>query len=100
MYVCRYAALLGCIQNMGMDELVMAIRRRSQGFTRGSSSYRGVTQHKSGRSTFTCNACCAFNAAIVVEPAISLSIAIRASTHQGQDSCCQIRKDMHAVNAS
>ena len=31
-----------------MDELVMAIRRRSQGFTRGTSSYRGVTQHKSG----------------------------------------------------
>ena len=26
----------------------MAIRRRSQGFTRGTSSYRGVTQHKSG----------------------------------------------------
>ena len=45
---CRYAALLACIQQMDMDELIMAIRRRSQGFTRGSSSYRGVTQHKSG----------------------------------------------------
>ena len=45
---CRYAALLSCIQSMDMDELVMAIRRRSQGFTRGSSAYRGVTQHKSG----------------------------------------------------
>ena len=44
----RYAALLACIQQMDMDELVMAIRRRSQGFTRGTSSYRGVTQHKSG----------------------------------------------------
>lgn len=26
----------------------MAIRRTSPGFTRGSSSFRGVTQHKSG----------------------------------------------------
>ena len=47
-HVPRYAALLACIQQMDMDELVMAIRRRSQGFTRGTSSYRGVTQHKSG----------------------------------------------------
>ena len=31
-----------------MAELVMAIRRTSPGFTRGSSSFRGVTQHKSG----------------------------------------------------
>ena len=28
----------------------MAIRRTSPGFTRGSSSFRGVTQHKSGAS--------------------------------------------------
>ncbi len=31
-----------------MSELVMAIRRQSQGFTRGSSAFRGVTQHKTG----------------------------------------------------
>ena len=31
---------------MPLPELVMAIRRQSQGFTRGSSSFRGVTQHK------------------------------------------------------
>jgi hypothetical protein len=31
-----------------MNELVMAIRRQSQGFTRGSSAFRGVTQHKTG----------------------------------------------------
>ncbi|EFN55119.1 hypothetical protein CHLNCDRAFT_23683, partial [Chlorella variabilis] len=45
----KYADLLGCIGKMSMEELVMAVRRQSQGFSRGSSSYRGVTHHPSGR---------------------------------------------------
>lgn len=32
-----------------MQELIMAVRRQSQGFSRGSSTYRGVTAHPSGR---------------------------------------------------
>jgi hypothetical protein len=34
---------------MTMEELVMAVRRQSQGFSRGTSSYRGVTKHPSER---------------------------------------------------
>ena len=45
---CRYTALLDRLDTVPMAELVMAIRRTSPGFTRGSSSFRGVTQHKSG----------------------------------------------------
>ena len=37
-----------------MSELVMAIRRQSQGFTRGSSAFRGVTQHKTGARRHWC----------------------------------------------
>ena len=47
--ISKYDDLVGCIDRMSMDELVMAIRRQSQGFSRGSSSFRGVTQHPSGR---------------------------------------------------
>ena len=32
-----------------MSELVMAVRRQSQGFSRGSSAFRGVTHHPNGR---------------------------------------------------
>ena len=46
----RYAPLLDCLDQVPMSELVMAIRRQSQGFTRGSSAFRGVTQHKTGAS--------------------------------------------------
>ncbi|RMZ55052.1 hypothetical protein APUTEX25_005678, partial [Auxenochlorella protothecoides] len=45
----KYADLLGCINRMTMEELVMAVRRQSQGFSRGTSSFRGVTHHPSGR---------------------------------------------------
>ncbi|PSC75719.1 pathogenesis-related genes transcriptional activator [Micractinium conductrix] len=45
----RYDELLASANRMGVEELVMAIRRQSQGFSRGTSSYRGVTRHPSGR---------------------------------------------------
>ena len=35
--------------SVSLEELVMAIRRQSQGFARGSSGFRGVTQHPNGR---------------------------------------------------
>jgi hypothetical protein len=47
----RYTALLDRLDSVPMAELVMAIRRTSPGFTRGSSSFRGVTQHKSGAAS-------------------------------------------------
>eukprot|EP00798_Chlamydomonas_sp_ICE-L_P008772 gene8772-33639_t len=37
------------MDTISLDELIMAVRRQSQGFSRGSSSYRGVTAHPSGR---------------------------------------------------
>lgn len=45
----KYSDLLGCINRMTMEELIMAVRRQSQGFSRGTSSFRGVTHHPSGR---------------------------------------------------
>ncbi|KAL4428054.1 hypothetical protein ABPG75_002143 [Micractinium tetrahymenae] len=45
----KYTDLLGCIDRISIEELVMAVRRQSQGFSRGSSAYRGVTHHPSGR---------------------------------------------------
>ncbi|KAF6252456.1 AP2-domain-containing protein, partial [Scenedesmus sp. NREL 46B-D3] len=45
----RYSDLLGSLSSMTLEELIMAVRRQSQGFSRGSSNYRGVTAHPSGR---------------------------------------------------
>ncbi|PRW05820.1 pathogenesis-related genes transcriptional activator [Chlorella sorokiniana] len=45
----KYESLLASIDKMSVEELVMAVRRQSQGFSRGTSSYRGVTHHPSGR---------------------------------------------------
>jgi len=36
------------MHSISMEELIMAVRRQSQGFSRGTSSYRGVTHHPSG----------------------------------------------------
>ena len=45
----RYDALRPFLQQVSLDELVMAIRRQSAGFARGSSVFRGVTHHPNGR---------------------------------------------------
>ncbi|KAL1061018.1 hypothetical protein V6Z11_1Z051400 [Gossypium hirsutum] len=37
------------MKNMSKEEFVHALRRQSNGFSRGSSKYRGVTLHKCGR---------------------------------------------------
>ena len=47
--VSKYADLLPYLESVTMEELVMAVRRQSQGFARGSSAYRGVTHHPNGR---------------------------------------------------
>ncbi|MEW5316903.1 MAG: hypothetical protein WDW38_008244 [Sanguina aurantia] len=47
--VSRYTDLMACMDCISLDELIMAVRRQSQGFSRGSSLYRGVTAHPSGR---------------------------------------------------
>ena len=44
----RYADLTECMGSISLEELIMAVRRQSQGFSRGTSSYRGVTHHPSG----------------------------------------------------
>ena len=41
----RYANLIGFIDSLTLDELIMEVRRHSEGFARGNSGYRGVTQH-------------------------------------------------------
>eukprot|EP01025_Chloroclados_australasicus_P062227 TRINITY_DN8172_c0_g1_i2.p1 TRINITY_DN8172_c0_g1~~TRINITY_DN8172_c0_g1_i2.p1 ORF type:complete len:621 (-),score=81.37 TRINITY_DN8172_c0_g1_i2:249-2111(-) len=43
--ISKYKDLLEYMDNVSLDELVMAVRRQSQGFARGSSSFRGVTRH-------------------------------------------------------
>lgn len=45
----KYSELDSFMQSVGLEELVMAIRRQSQGFARGSSGFRGVTHHPNGR---------------------------------------------------
>lgn len=41
----RYTDLLGCMDNVTLEELIMIVRRQSQAFSRGSSVFRGVTRH-------------------------------------------------------
>ncbi|KAK9824708.1 hypothetical protein WJX72_012563 [[Myrmecia] bisecta] len=45
----KYADLTECMDSISLEELIMAVRRQSQGFSRGTSSFRGVTHHPSGR---------------------------------------------------
>ena len=45
----RYAELIQYMDTISLEELVMAVRRQSQGFARGSSRFRGVTRHPNGR---------------------------------------------------
>jgi len=47
--VSRYSELIQYMDTISLEELVMAVRRQSQGFARGSSRYRGVTRHPNGR---------------------------------------------------
>ena len=45
---CRYAAFLSTAGSWNLQELIMAVRRKSQSFSGGTSSYRGVTHHPTG----------------------------------------------------
>ncbi|KAK9908818.1 hypothetical protein WJX75_003287 [Coccomyxa subellipsoidea] len=45
----RYSDLTECMGGISVEELIMAVRRQSQGFSRGTSAFRGVTHHPSGR---------------------------------------------------
>ena len=45
----KYAVLSEFINDLTPQELTLAIRRESQGFSRGSSKFRGVTLHQNGR---------------------------------------------------
>jgi hypothetical protein len=51
MLCCRYADLTECMDSISLEELIMAVRRQSQGFSRGTSAFRGVTHHPSGCQT-------------------------------------------------
>ena len=43
----RYTDLTECMDSISLEELIMAVRRQSQGFSRGTSTFRGVTHHPS-----------------------------------------------------
>jgi len=45
----KYQDLAGYLHETTLEQLIMAVRRQSQGFARGTSGYRGVTLHPSGR---------------------------------------------------
>lgn len=51
MCVCARDDSMVCVQVAAVtrDELVSLLRRRSKGFSRGSSKFRGVTRHKGGK---------------------------------------------------
>ncbi len=46
--MCRYKDLMELVHSISLEELIMAVRRQSQGFSRGSSAFRGVTYHPTG----------------------------------------------------
>ncbi|QDZ24283.1 AP2-like ethylene-responsive transcription factor [Chloropicon primus] len=41
--------VLMCIDKIPIEDLVLALRRKSRGFHRGTSKYRGVTRHQKGK---------------------------------------------------
>lgn len=45
----RYANLIDFIDSLTLDELIMEVRRHSEGFARGTSGYRGVSQHANSK---------------------------------------------------
>jgi AP2-like factor (euAP2 lineage) len=45
----EYASVIPYLNSVTRDELVLLLRRRSKGFSRGSSKYIGVTKHKCGK---------------------------------------------------
>ncbi|KAK3274119.1 hypothetical protein CYMTET_17684 [Cymbomonas tetramitiformis] len=47
--ISKYVDLMSFMESVSLQELVMAVRRQSQGFARGSSGFRGVTHHPNGR---------------------------------------------------
>ncbi|KAI3428770.1 hypothetical protein D9Q98_007591 [Chlorella vulgaris] len=47
--IARYDEVMDTIEHMPITDLVMAVRRQSNGFSRGSSSHRGVVRHPTGR---------------------------------------------------
>jgi hypothetical protein len=38
-----------CIEKISTEDIVLALRRKSRGFARGTSRYRGVTRHQKGK---------------------------------------------------
>ncbi|XP_035830955.1 APETALA2-like protein 1 [Helianthus annuus] len=44
-----YEEDLAQIKNMSKEEFIHILRRQSNGFSRGTSKYRGITLHKCGR---------------------------------------------------
>ena len=53
----RYADLTECMHGISLEELIMAVRRQSQGFSRGTSTFRGVTHHPSGAACISQTDC-------------------------------------------
>lgn len=53
----RYKDLMELVHSISLEELIMAVRRQSQGFSRGSSSFRGVTYHPTGAQSIAASAC-------------------------------------------
>lgn len=55
--MCRYSNLTESMDSISLEEVIMAVRRQSRGFSRGTSAYRGVTHHPSGRSSSSPSLC-------------------------------------------
>ena len=41
--------MLMCIDKIRIEDLILALRRKSRGFQKGTSKYRGVTRHQKGK---------------------------------------------------
>jgi AP2-like factor, euAP2 lineage len=46
---CRVPRQIPQMKDLSKEEFVLVLRRQGAGFVRGSSRFRGVTQHKCGK---------------------------------------------------
>lgn len=69
------------MDSISLEELIMAVRRQSQGFSRGTSTYRGVTHHPSGMAQHACHACAAFSFACQTHQKQMLTFDANPSCH-------------------
>lgn len=83
------------MDSISLEEVIMAVRRQSRGFSRGTSAYRGVTHHPSGWSSFLLSLCSNQSAAMYFDADICCVAIptkfIVAAAERPERLCCMHR---------